>query len=142
MHTTDVAIRYLYLPNLHLLHSFSCAANSFRLWVRTFVSHIRKTCSCAPVKNHILQLCPNKTGHSQMVSSFDETGRKWWGSGVWWVGAASQAVCSSCKWCQNNTHLQSAAVGFDSVGQVVIHSRTRILYIRGHEKVVVERSMH
>lgn len=35
------------------------------------------------IKNHILQLCPNKTGHTQMVSGFEETGRKWgWDVGL------------------------------------------------------------
>lgn len=47
------------------------------------VAQNRKTCGLAAVtvKNHILQLCPNKTGHSQMVSVFEEAGRKW-GGGV------------------------------------------------------------
>lgn len=49
-----------------------------------------------------------------------------------WVGAAPLAVCSTCRWCQNYNHLQWAEVGFYSVGQVVIYSRTCVLYIRGH----------
>lgn len=40
------------------------------------VAQNRKTCGLAAVtvKNHILQLCPNKTGHSQMVSGRQEMG--------------------------------------------------------------------
>lgn len=64
------------------------------------VAQNRKTCGLAAVtfKNHILQLCPNKTGHSQMVSGFEEAGRKWGKEGVLGGGVGSVSGWGVLLW--------------------------------------------
>lgn len=104
----------------------------------------RKTCGFASVAaenmcvkssarwNHILQLCPNKTGQSQMVSSYEETDRKWgwerWGE-LWWAGGGGMGclwqlilsfVCCWLESCQIEYEVQQhnkCALTFDPLGQ-------------------------
>lgn len=67
---------------------------------------------CVAQRNHILQLCPNKTGQSHMVRSYVETDRKWgreegsWGGRGLLVEVYSH-VCYSLESCQIESEVQS-----------------------------------